>query len=108
MLRSLTLPVLHRWSALDVFIAAYTWSFKDGKAACLEGKKGALNLIRTRAAHYSRRANRRCPIDGGAEIMCMSQIVMLYTRNAVEFMVSYNRYLMEITQLGFFKEWLKE
>jgi hypothetical protein len=39
--------------------------------------------------------------------MCMSKIVMQYTHNAVEFMASYNRYLMEITQLNFFKESLK-
>jgi hypothetical protein len=64
-----------------------------------------LNLIRTRADHYSHCVNRRCPIDGGAEI---TQIVMLNTHNAVEFMASYNRYRMGFTQLGFFKEWLKE
>jgi len=66
-----------------------------------------LNLIRTRAAHYSGGVSWRCPIDGGAEIMCMSQIVMQYSHNAVEFMASNNRYLMAITQLSFSKECLK-
>ena len=45
MLRSLTLPVLYRWSALDVFMAAYTTRFIPSRAVPSKSLKESLPAV---------------------------------------------------------------
>ena len=50
MLRSLTLPVLYRWSTLDVFMAAYTTPFIPSRAVPGKSLKKSLPAVSGLAA----------------------------------------------------------